>query len=156
MQLRKSQRKLLGPIMYKQSKMPRCYAVPSDLDAERLALHVAMFHDMMRHKGCNVATFADVIAALKSDVAMRRMLPELVNTVRLILTIPVTTCTAERSFSSLRRLKTYLRSTMTQIRLNHVALLNCHRDYAAQVDIDKLMNEFIQSSTVRSNTFALK
>jgi hypothetical protein len=45
---------------------------------------------------------------------------------------------------------------MIQMRLNHIALVNCHRDYASQIDIDKLINEFIQRSTVRSNTFALK
>jgi len=37
-------------------------------------------------------------------------------------TIPVTTCAAERSFSGLRRLKTYLRSTLSQVRLNSTAL----------------------------------
>lgn len=35
----------------------------------------------------------------------------------LLLTLPVSTATAERSFSVLRRLKTYLRSTMRQDRL---------------------------------------
>jgi DNA repair protein RadC len=40
----------------------------------------------------------------------------------LYLTIPTTTATAERSFSALNRIKTYLRCTMTQQRLNHVIL----------------------------------
>ena len=43
--------------------------------------------------------------------------------IKLYLTIPVTTATAERSFSSLRRVKTYLRSTITQCRLNNIMLL---------------------------------
>ena len=36
--------------------------------------------------------------------------------------------TAERSFSALRRLKSYLRSTMGQERLNNIAILNVHND----------------------------
>lgn len=46
---------------------------------------------------------------------------------RIFGTFPVTTATAERSFSSLRRLKTYLRSTMGQARLSGLALVNIHR-----------------------------
>uniref|UniRef100_A0A2S2NV27 Repressor of the inhibitor of the protein kinase n=1 Tax=Schizaphis graminum TaxID=13262 RepID=A0A2S2NV27_SCHGA len=51
------------------------------------------------------------------------------NIKRLLLifaTIPVTTCISERSFSSLKRIKTYLRSTMGENRLNGLALLNIH------------------------------
>lgn len=44
----------------------------------------------------------------------------------LFTTILVTTCTSERSFSSLKRIKTYLRSTMGENRLNGLAFLNIH------------------------------
>ena len=44
-----------------------------------------------------------------------------------IMVLPVTTCEAERSFSALRRIKTYLRSTMSQERLSGLALLNVHQ-----------------------------
>ena len=54
---------------------------------------------------------------------------------RLIKIIPVTTATAKRSFSALRRLKTYLRSAMSQERLNHTMLLYVHKDRTDQIDI---------------------
>lgn len=47
---------------------------------------------------------------------------------QIMATLPVTSCSSERSFSTLRRLKTYLRSTMGTERLNGLALLNIHRD----------------------------
>ena len=42
--------------------------------------------------------------------------------------IAVTSATAERSFSCLKRIKNYLRSTMSQERLNNLTLLHIERD----------------------------
>ena len=47
---------------------------------------------------------------------------------QLFATLPVSTATAERSFSTLRRLKTYLRNSTSENRLNALALLNIHRE----------------------------
>ncbi|KAJ4432078.1 hypothetical protein ANN_20692 [Periplaneta americana] len=47
---------------------------------------------------------------------------------KILLTLPVSTSTSERSFSTLKRLKSYLRNTMGNDRLNGLALLNIHRD----------------------------
>ncbi|CAG2057965.1 unnamed protein product [Timema podura] len=44
------------------------------------------------------------------------------------MTIPPTTCSVERSFSTLRRVKTCLRSTLSQERLSRLYLLSVHRD----------------------------
>ena len=43
------------------------------------------------------------------------------------LTIPVTSATSEHTFSALRRLKNYLRSTMKQDHLNNCPLTSCHK-----------------------------
>ncbi|KAH3847847.1 hypothetical protein DPMN_090181 [Dreissena polymorpha] len=40
---------------------------------------------------------------------------------------PVSTATADRSFCSITRVKTYLRSTMGMERMSGLALLNIHR-----------------------------
>ena len=47
---------------------------------------------------------------------------------RILGTLPVTTCTCERSFSSMRRLKNYTRSTMVSERLNGIALMHVHQE----------------------------
>jgi len=44
----------------------------------------------------------------------KEMFKEYHKLIKLYLTIPVTTATAERTFSTLNRLKTAIRSTMTQ------------------------------------------
>ena len=59
--------------------------------------------------------------------AMRAMFPHVEALIRLLLVNPASSATAERSFSSLRRLKTYLRSTCGQRRLNnHRHIIICH------------------------------
>ncbi|XP_025415794.1 52 kDa repressor of the inhibitor of the protein kinase-like [Sipha flava] len=45
-----------------------------------------------------------------------------------LITLPVTTASGERSFSTLKHLKTYLRNTTSENRLNGLALLNIHQE----------------------------
>ncbi|XP_062594197.1 zinc finger MYM-type protein 1-like [Saccostrea cucullata] len=57
-----------------------------------------------------------------------------------LLTMPVATATVERSFSVLKRVKTYLSSTINQERLSSLALLHIHRD--VPIEIDAILNDF--------------
>ena len=52
----------------------------------------------------------------------------------LVLIMPATNAASERSFSALRRLKTYLRSTMQQSRLNNIMLLSINKDRVDKLD----------------------
>ena len=54
--------------------------------------------------------------------------PTIYKLLTIFCTIPVSTSTNERSFSTLRRLKTYKRSTMNENRLNGLATLNIHKE----------------------------
>ena len=61
--------------------------------------------------------------------AEKELLCEVVHVLKNILVMPSTNCTSERSFSALRRLKTYLRSTMSQERLNNSLMVShVHKD----------------------------
>ena len=59
---------------------------------------------------------------------------------RILGTSPVTTYTCERSFSAMRRLKTYARSTMVSERLNGIALMHVHQEIV--LDIEKVIDLF--------------
>ena len=54
--------------------------------------------------------------------------------------LPVTSAECERSFSTLERLKTYLRSAMTTERQSGLAMMNIH--YGRAIDIDEIVNIF--------------
>lgn len=55
--------------------------------------------------------------------------PETKKALLISLALPCTTCTVERSFSTLRRVKSWLRSTMTENRLNGLCLMSVHREF---------------------------
>jgi hypothetical protein len=59
---------------------------------------------------------------------------------RISAVFPVTSCECERSISTLRLLKTYLRSTMSQGRLTSLALMYIHRDIP--VNTQKIVADF--------------
>ncbi|XP_065675832.1 52 kDa repressor of the inhibitor of the protein kinase-like [Hydra vulgaris] len=59
---------------------------------------------------------------------------------QLLATFPLTSCECERTFSSLRRLKNYTRSTMVEERLNGLALMNIHTE--SVIDIEKVIDKF--------------
>ena len=50
--------------------------------------------------------------------------PNVVTIIIILLTMPVSTATLERSFSTMRRVKTYLRSTMKTERIAALALMH--------------------------------
>ena len=73
------------------------------------------------------------------------VLPEFYRAVSTLATIPATSCSAERLFSGLHRMKTYLRSTMGQERLMNTALKNIERKYSNEMlkhDVEKIIDAF--------------
>ena len=62
----------------------------------------------------------------------------------LFLTIPVTVASAERSFSKLKLIKSYLRSTMGQSRLSGLAILSIENDRARQLDVKDIIHDFAE------------
>ena len=68
------------------------------------------------------------------------MFPNIHRLLRLICTLPVTSCECERSISVLRCLKPYIRSSMGQERLTGLALLHIH--YDMELDLDDVVDIF--------------
>ena len=75
--------------------------------------------------------------------------PNLRKLLAIFATFPVTTASSERSFSTMRRLMTYLRSTMGEQRSTSLALLSVQRD--RPVDEDSVLNQYSASSNRRSD-----
>ena len=129
----------------------------NDIDPVRLELHRDMMLDITKAKSIALSNLHDIVMAMRyNSGSLPEMLPGLATFLRIVLTVPVSTCTAERSFSTLRRLKSYLRNSMSQTRLNTVAVCNIHRDLLEEINLDLIANDLITRSSQRLNTFTVE
>ena len=71
------------------------------------------------------------------------LFPQIHILLRLFVTLPLTSATAERSFSTMRRLKSYLRSTMGASRLNGLAQMSINRDLP--IDPEDVLDELAKN-----------
>ena len=129
-----------------------CYR--NDLDFDRLSQQLRSLHDLCSHyrKVTNVDSITQ--ALVESDNrAIRAMLSEVRKLLQLYLTVPVTSSTSERSFSALRQIKTYLRNTMTQEKLNQSMLCYVHSDRTDAIDFLAAANEFASANDKRIRYF---
>lgn len=70
---------------------------------------------------------------------------EIITACYMFLTIPVTIASAERSFSKLKIIKNFLRSTMGQERLSSLSVLSIENETARNLDICQLIKAFAEA-----------
>lgn len=99
-------------------------------------------------------TIRDLLVILQ-DLRLNSSFPQLHKLLLLFLTIPVTVASAERSFSKLKLIKTYLRSKMSQSRLSHLATLSIENDEAKNIDKSDLIKKFASVNASRQANFGL-
>ena len=100
------------------SQIPDVLSIYKEINKQRLVIQLSMLPDLVRT--CNERNPAVAIKEVTNIMTlcgvmndMKSMFSEVCMLLRILLTIPVTTSTAERTFSTLRCLKTFLRSTTT-------------------------------------------
>ena len=70
---------------------------------------------------------------------------------RILLTILVTVAPAERSFSKLKLIKSYLRSTMSQKRLSRLTILSIEKEMLAKLESKILISNFASQKARKIN-----
>ena len=98
-------------------------------DIDPIQVQTEAFSMPTMFQGSNCKNFLDILEHLESLHPTKcALIPNLLITVHLILINPATSCTPERSFSVARRIKTWLRSTMTTKRFNNLSILSVHKE----------------------------
>ena len=110
-------------------------------------MQLKMFHSQFTYQTVKQAQAC--LQAMCPEV--RSLFSQTEQLVRLLLVCPASSCTAERSFRALRRLKTWLRNNMTQKRLNHVSVCHVYQDFLDSIDPFILAQEFAGRSEIRRN-----
>lgn len=103
--------------------------------ASSRASHQSVTDKIIKHEALawlNRSKFGRFTTALNEECDF---FPNIKTCLKLFVIMPPTTCSIERSFSTLRRIKTWLRSTISENRLSGLALISIHRKY---VDNNKL------------------
>ena len=80
-------------------------------------------------------------------------MPNIILAIKLFLVNPATSCTPERSFSTARLLKTWLRTTTKSKRFNSLAILNIHKDLMDKLHLKDIGNEFVSAGEGRLEYF---
>ena len=73
--------------------------------------------------------------------------------VKIILVMPTTSASSERSFSALRRVKSYLLTTMLNNRLNHLMTCTVHKELVKELNLKQVTNDFVNRVERRSSIF---
>lgn len=93
------------------------------------------------NKCCQIEEKNRPACALQAlEMCNRDFFPNIHSLLSILATLPVSTSTPERTFSTLRRLKSYLRNHMNNDRLTGLALLSIHREL--QVTPEQVLTEF--------------
>lgn len=118
---------------------------------DRLLTQLTCLHS---GSGTPLTDLQSIVAYLKSlSTAQRDYFSEVIKLVKLILVMPATNAHSERSFSALRRLKTWLRTTTSQARLNWCMILHVHQERTDALPMLSLANEFVTRSDNRMRMF---
>lgn len=84
---------------------------------------------------CDKETYSSSTSDIQLvDCCDAQVFPLLHTLLKMLITLPSSGATAERSFFTLKRIKTYWSSTTTEERLNGLSLLNIHHDINVSVD----------------------
>ena len=128
----------------------------SDLKVDELTTQLCIFATKFasEQQTSQMATLGDVFKFMQSlTVGQCTFFSEVCKVIRLLLVLPATNAVSERSFSTMRRIKSYLRNTMGQARLNHLMLLNIHKEQLDDLDLKIIANEFVRGSEHRQRIF---
>ena len=125
----------------------------NDLDKLQLETQLSLLPVQFGRENGKVS-LEDIIKYLRNLTNAQKMfMSQVIVVTKLLLVALATSAVIERSCSALRRTKTWLRTTMTQKRLNNCMLLHVHKEKVDNLNIIDIANEFGCANESRLSTF---
>ena len=78
---------------------------------------------------------------------------QVIKLLKLILVLPATNASSERSFRLLRLVKSYLGATTGQDRLNHLMILSAYKENVDELNLKDVVRKFIHKNDTRISLF---
>ncbi|CAH1103040.1 unnamed protein product [Psylliodes chrysocephalus] len=117
---------------------------PNDLETE-LVPECIHFRSHISSQSILVKPDSPSLQSLSSFLrkqSLQNVYPNLDIALRMALCTPATNCSGERSFSCLKRVKNYLRSTLSEEKLNALALLCIESELMNKITYDDIIDDF--------------
>lgn len=118
-----------------------------DIDGNELCSELRILGPILKYN--QIKHIIDILNLISLH-HMENAVPNTVIAYRILLTIPVSIASGERSFSKLKLIKSYLRSTMGQDRLSNLAIISIEKDLAKELDYDDVIDDFVNLKARKS------
>lgn len=114
----------------------------SDIDSNDLFCEFPVVSTLVRSNNLTMAL--DILNAIQK-INIENLVPNFVIALRIFLTTPVTVAQGERSFSKLKLIKNYLRNSMSQNRLNGLAIISIENEVANTINYEDVIETFAET-----------
>lgn len=115
-------------------------AIVPEIKRLRRHLHAASITEDVSKKWSSLQMLQFVV-----DLDFQESVPNIFLALKFFLTACVSISSCERSFSKLKLIKSYLRSTMSQTRLNSLAILSIEKSVTKTIDFNDVINKFAEA-----------
>jgi len=105
-----------------------------DINIESLEAEMTVIKNSIQNSDF---TLSDVLQKIDQNV-----FTNLYKLMQVALTLPISSATCERSFSVMRRIKTWIRSSMNQDRFTDMSILHIERDISNVIESENILNNF--------------
>lgn len=85
------------------------------------------------------------------DSKIESTFPNVATAMRMFLSIAATNCNGERSFSTLKRIKNYLRSSLGQDKLNNLSILSIESELFNELNTCNIIKQFVKEKARKIN-----
>ena len=140
-------------VVTRSSNLIKSY--PEDLE-ESLCEELVQFTELLKTDlASHIGTTLDLVELqfyrLIIDNSLESCFPNIEIALRIYLSLMVTNCSGERSFSKLKLIKNELRSTMGQKRLNNLTLMSIEHKLLREMDTSYIINKFSHAKCRKIN-----
>ena len=150
--LRRLSRSIREEIVKSSANLVKTY--PEDLELS-LFEELLQFTELLKSRFFSSMNKTDIAVELQyyrllSHNSLDACFPNLDIALRIYLSMMVTNCSAERSFSKLKRIKNELRSFMGKQRLNHLSLIGIENQLMHEIDVKQIIRQFAHQKSRKS------
>ena len=129
------------PYEYELSAVCEIY---DDINKEDLGNEIPLFARLVADDERENFGIGDLIGMIqKLTKGQKALLKETTTLAKTMLVMPATNAESEQTFSAMKRIKTYMRATTSDNRLNHLMVMHVHREELDRMDHVRMASEFV-------------